>query len=169
MKVILKLDPTLNQLLKSFKRKIDNLIFRFFKKPYQNYIQKRIAKKNVNDIHKRFIKAFNLQPSRVIEIMYRTDIAAQRLTMKPKTVKMTDEEYKSFLSNEIKNGAISLNEMKKYIKASLFYDPDITDIHNESLEDNNGPSLKELVGRDLSTARTSLIKQEKSNSKKILV
>lgn len=161
MKIILKLDPTLNQLLKSFKRKIDNLIFRFFKKPYQNYIQKRIAKKNVNDIHKRFIKSFNLQPNRIIEIMYRTDIAAQRLTMKPKTVKMTDEEYKAFLLEERRQSANSLNKMKQYIKASLFYEPEIIEIHNENLDNNKGPSLSQLVARDTTEATSSLTKQQR--------
>ena len=47
MKLTIKLDPTVGQLMRSLKRKINNLIFNWFKKPYLNYQQRRFEKSKI--------------------------------------------------------------------------------------------------------------------------
>lgn len=159
MKLIIKLDPTVGQLVKRLKRKVNNLIYRLFKKPYQDYIQSRLEKKRVQKIHAKFERIFGLKAKKVVDIMRRSDVAGGFLR-KP-VIKMSDEEYKALLLEQLKQSAHSLNEMKPYIKASLFYDPDITDIHNESIEEGQGLSLKELMARDFAEARKTLLQQGK--------
>lgn len=39
MLLTIKLDPKVGQLIKSLKRKVSNLIYRWFKKPYNNFIE----------------------------------------------------------------------------------------------------------------------------------
>lgn len=86
--------------------------------------------------------------------MKRSDAAGGFLS-KP-TIKMTDKEYRLFLIEELKKSAMSLNEMKPFMKASMFYDPEICDIHNEGLTEHAGPSLKELIAKENKASRDTL-------------
>lgn len=162
MKLIFKLDPTISQLMKSLKRKINYLIFCWFKSPYQTYIRKRQEIKKAEANRKDFVKKFNVEPSKIVDIIRRNQFSIG-LMKKSSNVKMTDEEYKFFLAEEIKKSAISINKMKPFIKASLFYEPEISDIHNESLEDNRGPSFNELVASETSKSGYILRSQEKNH------
>lgn len=159
MKLTVKLDPTFGQLIKTIKTKVNNLIYRWFKKPYNDYVEKRLEEKRIKKIHEEFERKFNMTPNQVINLMQRSDASGKFLS-KP-TIKMTDAEYKAFLLEELRKSAMSLNEMKPFIKASMFYDPEISDIHNESLEDIKGPSLKEFIAKDSSESMKMLRQQEK--------
>ena len=160
MKLIVKLDPTFGQMLKLIKTKVNNLIYRWFKKPYNDYVQRRLEHKRIRELHNEFTSKFNMRPDEVVELMRRSDASAAFLKKHP-SVKMTDSEYREFLREELKKGAVSFNEMKSFIRASMFYDPEISDIHNESLEELNGPSLKELIAKESSESMKTLRQQEK--------
>lgn len=157
MKLIVKLDPTVGQLMRSLKRKINNLIFSWFKKPYQNYIQKRFEKRKIAAIHREFEKNFNMSPSSVVNLMHKSDIAAAGLHI-PKSVKMTDKEYQEFLLEERRISALKYSHKD----SPLFYDPEIVDIHNESLEYNGGPHIIQLIANETTKAGRELRSQEKS-------
>jgi hypothetical protein len=152
MKITVKFDPTFGQLVKTIKIKVSNLIYRWFKKPLKDYIEKHLKEKRVKKLHEEFERKFKMTPAKVVSVMKRSDASA-RLLFKP-TTKMTHAEHKAFLHEELRKSAVSLNEMKPFIKASIFYDPEISDIHNES----KGPTLKELIHKDL--AESSAIMQQ---------
>lgn len=155
MKLIVKLKPTVYQLIKY---KIKNVIFRWFKKPYQDYIQKRQERKKTQEFKKEFIRNFGVSPSYVVNLMNRSnDILSLRSIP---TIKMGYDEHRGFLSEELKKNATEINKVKRYIKASLFYEPEIIDTHNEFLDDNKGPTLKELLVLDDVDAKHKLWKQE---------
>lgn len=161
MKPILKLKPTVYQLIKY---KIKNIIFRLFKKPYQDYIQKRQERKKTKEFKKEFIRNFGISPSHVVNLINRTnDILALRSIP---TIKMSEDEYRVFLLEELKKNATEINKVKRYVKASLFYEPEIIDIHNESLSDNKGPTLKELLVLDDVDVKHKLWKQETNKDNK---
>jgi len=152
MKLTIKLDPTVGQLMRSLKRKINNLIFNWFKKPYLNYQQRRFEKSKIAAIHREFEINFKMSPSSVVNLMHKSDVAAGR-----KSVKMTDKEYEEFLLEERK-----ISALKYYNNHSpLFYDPEIVDIHNESLEYNGGQHIKQLIANETTKARRELRGQEK--------
>lgn len=159
MKLTIKLDPTVGQLMRSLKRKINNLIFNWFKKPYLNYQQRRFEKSKIAAIHREFKKNFNVSPSYIVELMHKSDVEC--FTRNP-TVKITDEEHKTLLLEQLKKSAYLFNKIKPYNKASFFYEPEIIDIHNESLDDNTGPHIKELIAKETTKAGRELRSQEKS-------
>lgn len=132
MKIKIKFEPPLKEIIRQIKSRINAKIFIWFKKLYQDYIKKRFERECVQKIHEDFERKFGVKAEYLVGLMKRSDASAGFLA-KP-TIKMTDAEYKAFLLEELKKSAISLNEIKPYIKASVFYDPDITDIHNESIE-----------------------------------
>lgn len=153
MKLIIKLDPTFGQMLKTIKIKVSNLIYRWFKKPYNDYVQKRLEEKRVKQIHKDFERKFGIKAEYLVGLMKRSDVAGH---IKQPITKMSHEEHKQFLSEQLKKSAISFNEMRRYIKASFFYDPEICDIHNEVLTEHTGPSLKELIAKENKASEDAL-------------
>ena len=155
MKLIVKLDPTFGQMLKLIKTKVNNLIYRWFKKPYNDYVQRRLEHKRIRKLHNEFTSKFNMRPDEVVELMRKSDASADFKKKHP-SVKMTDSEYQEFLREELKKSAVSFNEMRRYIKASFFYEPEICDIHNEALTEHTGPSLKELIAKENKASEDAL-------------
>lgn len=156
MKLIVKVDPTVGQLMRSLKRKINNFIFTWFKKPYLNYQQRRFEKRKIAAIHREFEINFKMSPSSVVNLMHKSDAAAARSSL-PKSVKMSDKEYKEFLSEERRISALKYSHKD----SPLFYDPEIVDIHNELLEYNGGPHIKQLIANETTKAGRELRNQEK--------
>lgn len=160
MKLKVKLDPTIGELISNLKRSVNNLIFKWFKKPYKDWKQKNQDNKLKDAYRQKFERLVNQKAEHIRSLMLRSDKAGFKLTgMNP--VKMTDEEYKQFLKDELRNGAISLNGLKQYISASMFFEPDIVDIHNESLSDHTGLPIHELKKATSQAAMDVLRYQER--------
>jgi len=58
-----------------------------------------------------------------------------------------NKDDRTRLNEFLVEGAKSINQHKKYI-SPLFYEPEIVDIHNESLEDRVGPTMKQIMMED---------------------
>ena len=157
MKLMVKLDPTIGQIIRKIKIKLSNLFYHSFKKPIINWIDKKDKERKLKSLQLEFKRAFGITTERVKELMLKSD------TVNPngRTItKMTNTQYKTFLNEELIKSARSSNEAKQYIKSSVFYEPEITDIHNESIADRKRMPLSEIIKKDIVDSNISLKKQE---------
>lgn len=124
----------------------------------------RKRKKNRNE----FIRNFRLKPEYVTDLMKRSDVSPILLrkhyitdtVKKPAPVKFTDEEYKEFLLDQLKKSVQLMNTNKSNIRMSFLYDPEVIEIHNESIEEKEGPTIQELKAQESSIATKTLRRQE---------
>jgi len=133
---------------KKLKIKISNFIFRLFKKPYYDFCEKQKKIKYDKYIRHDFIAQFGVHPDKIkaeIENIERIRLGDIHTKNGKPRIKMTDEEYQKFITHQLSQNAIESNKKKLYVKASIFYDPEITDIHNEAIKDKKSLTLNELI------------------------
>jgi hypothetical protein len=136
------------------KRFFSDLWFKYVKKPYLDYLTKKEKRDFDKNVIKSFHKQFGVHPSVIKEAI----IANEKIFWgKKPNVKYTYNEHKMFLREELKKSAILT---QKIGKSPLFYDPEISDIHNESIIDKKGATLKELITEEIKNTEQDLKKQQ---------
>ena len=132
------------------KRFFSNLWFKYVKLPYLNYLDK----KNKRDFKKNVIKAFHVQFGVHPDVIKDAIISNEKIYWgKKSNVTFTYEEYKQFLKEELKKSAKANNSVP------FFYEPEIIDIHNESLKDKTGLDLNKIILQELQDTKNTLVKQ----------
>lgn len=127
----------MKRLLKSKTIKFfSDLWFKYIKKPYLNYLERKQKAEFDRKVIKSFKKQFGVHPDEVKKLI----ISNEKIYWgKKPNIKLTNEEYKEFLVKELKKSAKPNNGVP------CFYEPEIIDIHNESIADRKGENLKSLI------------------------
>jgi hypothetical protein len=126
------------------KRFFSNLWFKYVKKPYLDYLTRKEKRDFDKNAIKSFHKQFGVHPSVIKEAIIAN-------------VKYTYDEHKMFLKEELKKSAVLT---QKTDKRPLFYVPEIVDIHNESIFNKKGVTLKELMAEEIKNTEQDLKKQQ---------
>jgi hypothetical protein len=110
-----------------------NLVFKWIKKPIIDKKIKNVENEKINIEKHNFETSFKVKVDDIKKLMTATNY------------NYDENEIKKI--NDLVEGAKSINENKKYI-SPLFYDPKIIDIHNESLGDRVGPTMRQIMMED---------------------
>lgn len=145
----------LNNMKQSIKFKIkrffSNLWFKYVKKPYLNYLDK----KEKHNFHKNVIKSFEKQFGVHPDIVKEAIIANEKKYWgKKPNVKFSHKEYELFLKEQLKKSAKPNNGVP------FFYEPEIIDIHNESIVDRKGKTLNKIILEEKDVDEILLKKQQ---------
>jgi hypothetical protein len=135
------------------KRFFFNLWFKYIKLPYLNYLDKKNERDFKKNVIKSFEKQFHVHPDVIKEAI----IANEKINWgKKPNVKFTYDEYQIFLTEELKKSAILTQKTRK---SPFFYDPEIIDIHNESVIDKKGKPLNKIILEETENCENTLKKQ----------
>ena len=110
-----------------------NLVFKWIKKPIIDKKIKNVENEKINIEKHNFETSFKVKVDDIKKLMTATNY------------NYDENEIKKI--NDLVEGAKSINENKKYI-SPLFYEPEIIDIHNESLGDKVGPTMRQIMMED---------------------
>jgi hypothetical protein len=135
------------------KRFFSNLWFKYVKKAYLDYLSRKEKRDFNKNVIKSFYKQFGVHPSVIKEAIINNE---KIFWGKKPNVKHTYDEHKMFLKEELKKSAILT---QKTGKTPLFYQPEIVDIHNESITDKEGKTINEIVLEEKENDKNSLTKQ----------
>jgi hypothetical protein len=145
-----------NQLstIKKIKIYLSNLWFKFVKKPfyYDLIVEPRLKKEHANKIakqKKQFEEKQKVSVQRIKDVMFHEKVYLEN---NPKV---------NYLNQKLVEGRENVNKMSKHIaKTPFFYEPEICDIHNETLHLKN-KSTHQIIMDENNLAIRSLKNQEK--------
>lgn len=121
------------------KRFFSNLWFKYVKKPYLDYLNRKEKRDFDKNVIESFYKQFGVHPSVIKEAI----IANEKIFWgKKPNVEYTYDEYKMFLREELKKSAALT---QKIDKSPLFYEPEIIDIHNESITGREEKTIYQIL------------------------
>lgn len=158
--------------MKSFFRKIVKSVKYWFTaivkvwiiEPYQNRRKKRQEKQLVHKLKKQFKKDFGIDADEQRDLMLRLGIYCTK-TYGKNVVKMTHDEHKEFLINQL---ILNANEVNQVVpKPNFLYQPEINEIHNENIYGRVGLSLNQLKFKEREEDKIILATQEPLPQKKI--
>jgi hypothetical protein len=136
-------------LLKKIKIYISNLWFKYVKNPF--YLQPKIkkeAEKRKKTLIKNFEEKQKTAVSRIKDIMYHENVYNEN---NPKT---------NYFNEKLIEGRKRVNEMSAFTQRTPFlYDPDICDIHNETIHEKKDTIDKIILEED-NFSKKLLKKQE---------
>jgi hypothetical protein len=145
-----------NQLttIKKIKIYLSNLWFKFVKKPfyYDLIVEPRIKKEHANKIakqKKQFEEKRKVSIQRIKDIMFHEKMYFE------------NNPNVNYLNQKLVEGRENVNKMSKYIaKTPFFYEPEICDIHNETLHLKN-KTIHQIIMDENNLAIDSLKNQVK--------
>jgi len=123
-----------------------NLVFKWIKKPIIDKKIKNVENEKINIEKHNFETSFKVKVDDIKKLMTATNY------------NYDENEIKKI--NDLVEGAKSINENKKYI-SPLFYDPEIIGIHNESLGDRVGPTMRQIMMEDDKKASDIMVYQKR--------
>jgi len=132
--------------------------------PYQNRRNKRQEKQLVHNLKKQFKKDFGIDADEQRNFMLRLDAYCAK-TYGKNVVKMTHDEHKEFLVNQL---ILNANEVNQVVpKPNFFYQPKINEIHNENIYGRVGLSFNQLKLNEREEDKIILATQELLPQKRI--
>lgn len=139
----------LKKLISKFKTYVKNVWFKYVKGPLLNKELKKKRDAEIIKIKEEFEKKQKVAVERVKDIMYHEKYIVKNY---PKT------EYHNEKLLENRQNMINNHHLIK--KIPFFYEPDICDIHNETIKDKK-EDLKTLIEKSKAESFSNLKQQEK--------
>jgi hypothetical protein len=119
---------------------IKNWFYNTFKKPY---IDKKEKERYIKELKSNFSKKFNVDVEKTIKIMNSPGYSPPQYNNEALLVE----------------NRMEINKRKSLYKfAPFMYDPDVVDIHNENLNENN-PNINQIIANDANDSVEKLDKQ----------
>jgi ribosomal protein L23 len=152
MKLIVKFESSLKTVFNSLKEKIKGFFTKLFKGKVEPV---KIVDPEQLECELAFEKMYGIKPERIRQIIAKVEAGGMG-------IKMSEEKYEAYRQYQLKNSVNKYNVFRRCNYTTGLYEPVIVDIHNESVEGLDGPSLDEIKRAD-NNMTIKMLKEQASN------